>query len=169
MSCSICMGEVTNIIKTPCDHTFCNTCLTSWLMNNNSCPMCRFKIGEGSESESDDDEDHLIIEEEYEGGMNEGYVHKVVDYIEDFEIDMYELVDNFEDVNWIKDNKVKVKDGKYRMIVGIEERKKIVSAQITYTPEMNHVEMIYGMKYIYHKHKQRRVRKLSKYCNNRKF
>ena len=165
------MGNVCNKVTTPCDHSFCNSCLTSWLMNKNSCPMCRFKIGIGLDSDSDDesDDDRLIIDEEFEGGMNEGYVHKVVDYIEDFEIDMYDLVDNYEDSNWIKDNKVRVRYGTYRMIVDIEERKKIVSAHITYTPERNHVKMIYGMKYIYHKHKQRRVKKLSKYCNNRKF
>ena len=139
-------------------------------MNKNSCPMCRYKIGTGIESESEDEEEYLIIDEEIEGGMNEGYVHKVVDYIEDFEIDMFELVDNYEDANWIKENKVKVGNGKYRMIVDIEERKKIVSADITYSPERNYVKMVYGMKYITHNSRRvRRVNSSNKNINNNRY
>ena len=133
--------------------------------------MCRYRIGTGIESESeseDDEEEHLIIEEKFDGGMNEGYVHKVVDYIEDFEIEMYELVDNYENANWIEDNKVDVRHGKYRMIVDIEERKKIVSADITYTPERNYVKMVYDMKYINHKSRRiKRVKNFNKHVNNR--
>lgn len=129
--------------------------------------MCRYRIGTGLDSDSDEEED-LIIDEEFDGGMNEGYVHKVVDYIEDFEIEMFELVDNYENANWIEDNKVDVRHGKYRMIVDIEERKKIVSADITYTPESNYVKMIYGMKYINHKSRRtKRVKIFNKNVNNR--
>ena len=132
--------------------------------------MCRFKIGEGKESECESEEDDdLIIEEEFADGLHEGLVHTIEDYVTDFESDMFELIDNIDDSVWMKDNKVNVNNGRYRMCVEIEENKKIVSAKITYTPNTNHVEMIYDMKFLYHKHKQRRVKKLSKYCNNRKF
>ncbi len=47
-SCSICMCTVptSRSITTPCSHTFCNLCLTQWLLNNTSCPLCRSSLGE---------------------------------------------------------------------------------------------------------------------------
>ena len=46
-SCSICLNDITEKIITPCGHTFCNKCLTQWLLkdDNVSCPCCRYKFG----------------------------------------------------------------------------------------------------------------------------
>ena len=44
--CSICWNNMSNLdsIKTECNHEYCNSCLTNWLQNKKSCPMCRKNI-----------------------------------------------------------------------------------------------------------------------------
>ena len=39
-TCSICCDAEVDY-KTDCNHNFCNTCITSWLLMNNNCPLCR--------------------------------------------------------------------------------------------------------------------------------
>ena len=45
-TCSICWNNISNLdsIKTECNHEYCNSCLTDWLQNKKSCPMCRQNI-----------------------------------------------------------------------------------------------------------------------------
>ena len=41
-SCIICMDENENeFVKLNCNHIFHTSCLSEWLINNNSCPTCR--------------------------------------------------------------------------------------------------------------------------------
>ena len=44
--CCICLEATTSPIKTPCGHNYCNRCLTNWLLEKDSCPMCRHEIGD---------------------------------------------------------------------------------------------------------------------------
>jgi len=39
-TCSICYESNINY-TTDCNHDFCNQCITSWLLSNNNCPLCR--------------------------------------------------------------------------------------------------------------------------------
>ena len=40
--CTICTGPFNDPWCTPCDHTFCHVCITSWIdAKNASCPICR--------------------------------------------------------------------------------------------------------------------------------
>ena len=41
--CPICLNDITDDTKkiTQCKHTFHDECLTRWLHDNNSCPLCR--------------------------------------------------------------------------------------------------------------------------------
>lgn len=43
--CCICMGEFRNMMRTLCRHSFCETCLSSWMKQNqarqSTCPLCR--------------------------------------------------------------------------------------------------------------------------------
>lgn len=39
-TCSICKEQQCNI-QTYCNHTFCESCLTSWIKKNKTCPYCR--------------------------------------------------------------------------------------------------------------------------------
>jgi len=43
-NCSICLDKNDEYILTPCNHIFCKKCITSWLLNNNTCPNCRKNI-----------------------------------------------------------------------------------------------------------------------------
>jgi hypothetical protein len=52
--CCICIENFKNgdsMVTTPCGHIMHNKCLTNWLITNNSCPMCRFTLGEDTEFE----------------------------------------------------------------------------------------------------------------------
>jgi len=58
-TCSICWNNISNLdsIKTECNHEYCNSCLTDWLQNKKSCPMCRQNI-QNSEYEIFNIDDH---------------------------------------------------------------------------------------------------------------
>lgn len=45
--CAVCRNELKNnatVILLPCGHWFCCACTTSWLSDNDSCPLCRHKV-----------------------------------------------------------------------------------------------------------------------------
>lgn len=45
--CGVCHEEITEgiiVLQLRCDHLFCETCLTPWLQDHNTCPMCRETI-----------------------------------------------------------------------------------------------------------------------------
>lgn len=44
--CAICFATSQTPFTTKCNHTFCNKCLLQWMLENDSCPMCRFSITE---------------------------------------------------------------------------------------------------------------------------
>lgn len=44
ITCAVCRFSLQEPFKiVPCGHTFCNWCLTEWLKQNATCPMCRTK------------------------------------------------------------------------------------------------------------------------------
>lgn len=44
LTCAICTCIFTNPTRLECSHTFCHSCITSWLKSNKSCPHCRKKF-----------------------------------------------------------------------------------------------------------------------------
>ena len=53
--CGICMEPITSqIYKTQCSHSFHNKCLTQWLLQNSSCPLCREEFGPKNIIQEDD-------------------------------------------------------------------------------------------------------------------
>ncbi|KAG6484807.1 hypothetical protein ZIOFF_053332 [Zingiber officinale] len=46
-SCSICLDDfdaATRVLAMPCRHLFHEVCLKEWLLQSNSCPLCRFSL-----------------------------------------------------------------------------------------------------------------------------
>ena len=53
--CGICMEPITTkSYKTQCWHSFHNKCLTQWLLQNSSCPLCRKEFGPKHTVQEDD-------------------------------------------------------------------------------------------------------------------
>ena len=43
--CCICLENKDSLIKTNCDHLFCEKCILEWFgKGNNTCPLCRKEI-----------------------------------------------------------------------------------------------------------------------------
>ena len=64
--CVICFEEIENssdLIKTPCGHTFHNACLTPWFMSKDTCPMCRKNYGKERDTSSFDSDEEWDSEE----------------------------------------------------------------------------------------------------------
>ena len=57
--CAICYQEnKDSSFTTECNHTFCQGCMTKWLLTNNNCPLCRTNIvNTTTETNIVDDED----------------------------------------------------------------------------------------------------------------
>ena len=162
MSCSICMGEVKDVNKiiTPCKHIFCNTCLTQWLMSNHSCPMCRKEFGKKSEEEEGEDDIELI--EEYMVN-NPSYVSVINNYIPIFEDVMFDLIDNVEDEDFLRDENVQRIENIYVMKYSHYDNNKIIGVDISYDPDNVFVRMVYNMKYDVPKNKRRSINRNKKY------
>ncbi|CAF3376677.1 unnamed protein product [Rotaria sp. Silwood1] len=43
LKCVICSDPYINPWSTPCDHTFCRSCITQWIEENDRCPVCSKK------------------------------------------------------------------------------------------------------------------------------
>ena len=57
--CAICYTttDIDNRFTTQCNHSFCNGCITKWLLAKDDCPMCRATLCPSAETESDDEDD----------------------------------------------------------------------------------------------------------------
>ena len=163
MSCSICMGEVKDVNKiiTPCKHIFCNTCLTQWLMTNHSCPMCRKEFGNKTEEENEDSEDDIELVEEYMMN-NPSYVSVINQHLPIFEDVMFDLIDNIDDEDFLRDGNVQRIDNIYVMKYRYHDNNKIIGADIIYEPDNGFVKMTYNMEYDVPKNKRRNINRNKK-------
>jgi len=106
--CAICFSTSKTPFTTKCDHTFCNKCLLQWMLENDSCPMCRYSISEkdlnaNPDLEIDDeiDDDDIPIFTVYMGRLfNNKYKQILNDCVDDF-IDAYRNDESyFPKFNW---------------------------------------------------------------------
>ena len=70
-TCPICLEKLkkTNVSITPCNHTFCTTCLLTSIQENNNCPLCRkelIKSKSRHEFVVEDDIQNDILQSSYE-------------------------------------------------------------------------------------------------------
>ena len=148
MSCSICMSELNDSITTPCNHTFCNGCLTKWLLTNESCPMCRHTLGENKQhEEEEEEEDDIEIEMRLDSGIRNSFRHTIEEYFEDFVDELFDLDENINDNEYLEEMRVKVSNGIYYMYVEYDEGNKYIYANIIYNPDKRESSITYGMKY----------------------
>lgn len=57
-NCGICLETMYDPFYFQCNHSFHNKCVSQWLIQNNTCPLCRHEIYETTESDEDEyDED----------------------------------------------------------------------------------------------------------------
>ena len=58
-TCNICQSTIQNKNKftTNCNHEFCNSCITHWLLLKDNCPMCRHNIIQQNKKEEVSDEE----------------------------------------------------------------------------------------------------------------
>lgn len=73
--CSICLEyfidiEDVEVMKTRCNHYFCGKCITKWLRENRTCPLCCYDFNEIQESDNEavSNDSH---EQSQEGSSNE--------------------------------------------------------------------------------------------------
>ena len=59
--CSICIENVDRGFKLECGHYFHNKCITHWLLENKTCPVCRRSIVECNDDEEEEEEQEETI------------------------------------------------------------------------------------------------------------
>ena len=48
-TCPICLEEdISEVSQLKCDHMYCDSCIRTWLKENNCCPLCRFVVEENT-------------------------------------------------------------------------------------------------------------------------
>ena len=149
MSCSICMSDISNKVTTPCKHSFCNGCLTNWLLSKSSCPMCRYKIGDIQEQEQEEEEEDEDIDlvEEFNENLKKDYYNILDDYVIDFENAMWDLIDNIDNQSYLDSKRVQIVNDVYMTEVIYKENKKIVSAIIAYYKDHDYGKLFYNVRY----------------------
>ena len=61
MSCSICIENINDGFSLDCGHIFHNRCITHWLLENETCPVCRKEILEPIKVGSEEVEEPIIL------------------------------------------------------------------------------------------------------------
>ena len=138
MSCSICMNNIvhTNKVITPCEHSFCNTCLTHWLLTNTSCPMCRHKLGEHEDIEDEDEDESIDLIEEFKS-HNPDSISVINKYVLEFESVMFDMIDDVEDGTYVTNKHIQNCGNKYVTQTSLYDGRKIISCLISYDPINN--------------------------------
>jgi hypothetical protein len=97
--CSVCFDvpDEEDVYKPSCGHVFHNACMTQWLSTNNTCPVCRHKIGERSEEDEEDEEEETeenVLLIDYSKAYNdpltqilENFIDDAVEFDEDYWLD----------------------------------------------------------------------------------
>lgn len=140
MSCCICLSPSTkNNFNLKCEHSFCNKCITQWLLINDDCPCCRTKIIESKKSFFKNNykfsisfEPHLIIQ----SNLNEPIINRIHDIIN---VLYYKQHPNY---NW----NISSSDDDIYVSTKISTHTTIISLEISiyslYNVEVIHVENI---------------------------
>ena len=81
-NCAICLEGVpldhNHIHTTSCNHTFHHQCLAQWLVGHSRCPVCRHNLGDGDDTQEEQEESgngrgqstRIIVEEGHEDWLD---------------------------------------------------------------------------------------------------
>lgn len=176
--CVICLNNINNEFITKCNHSFCNTCITNWLLTNNNCPTCRFDLVHNTpqqEQNDDDDEDYENDEFEpvhIEEKLIDGTRKTEWNYINEFSDDISDELDDF--IEDVQDGEFEIQNNCYVNTCIIEGKHKSLYIYMNLNKQINHVIVTYEP--VYHtsiiKQKKNKLfkhtNKLSKYTNKLK-
>lgn len=104
--CSICFSNSDEQFITRCNHSFCNSCMLKWMLENDNCPMCRnilsFKNKDTTNiNDENSDLPHFIVHINDNYDINDEYfLNNIVDEF----IEIYLDIDTYSNYNW-KSNK----------------------------------------------------------------
>ena len=162
--CVICFEQIENqcdIIKTPCGHTFHNSCLTPWFMTKDTCPMCRKNYGrereelsdsdeewDSEEYDSDDEEDNFSVAIFFEG--EDSIMETIIDRISLISEDPHETTSNWM-LNQINGEEV------YCVYSLIRDGDSLIKIEFEYNKDTNHLDVYYISRQIFNKNKNNQI------------
>ena len=176
-TCNICFDNLNKdvSIQTPCDHTFCNNCLTQWLLKNNNCPMCRHNLGEDKPQDINISEDDDEEEFEDEGEILEGTVDKQtiknIRNIYNTHFRNYinqQLIVAVENLG-VEDIWQEI-DGDYISVFRHTNKKQMVTTCLDYNSEYSHINIELFLRNMnhYNKRQNRKINKTEKWRTSKK-
>lgn len=159
--CSVCFDvpDEEDVYKPSCGHVFHNACMTQWLSTNNTCPVCRHKIGERSE---EDEEEEIETEEnvlliDYSRAYNDQLTFNLENFIDDaVEFEEYCWLDNDDGSKYITAFSQRKINGRNSRIFTIIE-KYTIGTKTVYMAEIENIQDI-SIHYSKQNQKQNKLR-----------
>ena len=161
--CSVCFDVPAeeDVYKPSCGHIFHNACMTQWLSTNNTCPVCRHKIGERSE-EDEEEEEEIETEEnvlliDYSRAYNDQLTFNLENFIDDaVEFEEYCWLDNDDGSKYITAFSQRKINGRNSRIFTIIE-KYTIGTKTVYMAEIESIQDI-SIHYSKQNQKQNKLR-----------
>lgn len=138
MDCAICLERISNSTgtKLSCPHKFHHSCLASWLIENDNCPICRKDIGISQQPK-----EKSIVEIILTNGyiLNEQEKYKIESFLElyiEAEEDKWDEVDTNLSSVFLE------------FKVGLRKQKKNIQFQIIKSIQKNHILFVLNVVYV---------------------
>tara|TARA_B110000914_G_scaffold199237_1_gene190140 strand:+ start:141 stop:671 length:531 start_codon:yes stop_codon:yes gene_type:complete len=120
--CSICIEKVDQGFKLDCGHCFHNKCITYWLLENKTCPVCRKSIVEIDEEDEEEDEleETILIMDFFEETIVPKHLQESIKQDSNYEIALF--MEDRDEWNMLEPNEyilemitIKNSKGKYKI------------------------------------------------------
>ena len=176
-TCNICQSTIHNKNKftTNCNHDFCNSCITHWLLLKDNCPMCRHDIVEQNKKKEDSDEEDSDYYIEWPDTNNYLSFNELQDIRKKYREEIYDMCDDMiDDINdnYLIDIEYNEKNNFYETEEEIDTKQKIIYIILKYFPDSDKMKVKFifknKLKYAVKKDKQNFLNKRGKLLNNKK-
>ena len=154
---NICQNLINNKNKfiTCCNHQFCNSCITHWLLLKDNCPMCRYNIiqknikhhKDDSYDDSDDSDDDTEFSDYYvQWPDTSNYLsfNELQDIRKKYRDDIYDMCDDMiDDINdnYLVNIDYNEKYNFYETEEEIDTKQKIIYIIIKYFPDSEEMKI----------------------------